>query len=114
MKSFLVIALLGAGIFVGVCNAYCFEQLPEANIDGGDPEGCIHEGEVHKLGSSWRLNCVDCDCSEDGSMRCCSTSGRPVGYNKVKCEVIFDEETCIHRVVRKDNPNKTCKHAMVG
>ncbi|XP_077113264.1 beta-microseminoprotein-like [Ranitomeya variabilis] len=111
MKSYLVIAWFGAGIFMGVCNAACFFQ---GSVDG-DAGGCSHEGELHNYGSSWTSKeCLNCNCHYDGAMTCCSNFGRPVNYNKVKCEAIFDKEACVYTVVRKDNPQKTCKHAMVG
>ncbi|XP_075207796.1 beta-microseminoprotein-like [Anomaloglossus baeobatrachus] len=110
MKYSLVIVLFGAGIFVGACNAYCFIQETE-----GNPGGCILDGELHKSGSSFRTkDCLDCHCHSDGSMNCCNNIPRPVGYNQERCKEIFYKEACVHLAVRKDNPKKTCKHALVG
>ncbi|KAM3913221.1 beta-microseminoprotein-like [Leptodactylus fuscus] len=112
--KFLLIVLLSVGIFVNLCNAACFNTAPKPR-KGRNPGGCRHEGETHDYGSSWRTkNCMDCSCSDDGSIRCCDIGGTPVGYNKEKCTDIFDKEACVHHVVRNDDPCKECEHAMVG
>ncbi|KAM3913635.1 beta-microseminoprotein-like [Leptodactylus fuscus] len=114
MKFLLVTALFGIGICVGVCNAACFRTLPHGHI-GRDPGGCINEGEIHEYGSRWRTdNCMDCDCSYDGSMQCCDVGGYVAEYDKKNCEVLFDKETCLSDVVRKDDPNKRCPHVIIG
>ncbi|XP_069835236.1 beta-microseminoprotein-like [Dendropsophus ebraccatus] len=112
MKSLLVIAFLGAGIFVSACNAACLFTGPRGH---GDPGGCVVDGVTHAYGSSWRTaECLDCDCYADGSTRCCDNVGRPVNYNQEKCMVIFDKEACVSTVVRKNDPSKICKHGRVG
>ncbi|XP_069836605.1 beta-microseminoprotein-like [Dendropsophus ebraccatus] len=88
--------------------------LPTLHLDG-DPGGCEFKGELHAYRTTWRTDdCLKCTCYSNGSMRCCTIGGRPVSYDKEQCVVIFDKETCMHNVVRKDNPNETCEHAAVG
>ncbi|XP_073441935.1 beta-microseminoprotein-like [Dendrobates tinctorius] len=112
MKYSLIIALFGAGILVGVCNAACAVMLNERQTD---PGGCIYDGKLHEYGSVWRTkNCQRCVCYGNGDIQCCDSVGRPVGYDKEKCKEVFYEEACVYIVVRKDNPKRTCKHAMVG
>ncbi|XP_056386387.1 beta-microseminoprotein-like [Hyla sarda] len=107
-KYLLVTALLGVGIFVGVCNAACFFIAP-------NPDGCVYEGNTHASGTSWRTDeCYDCTCNDNGSIRCCQVGGRPGNYNTEKCIALFNEETCQYTVVRKNNHKKTCAHDMVG
>ncbi|KAG8551980.1 hypothetical protein GDO81_004359 [Engystomops pustulosus] len=114
MKYFLVIALFGVGIIVGICNAACFNTGPKARR-GREPEGCDLNGKIYKYGSSWRTrDCMDCSCSTDGSLHCCQVGGRPVKYDKEKCTVIFDKDNCKYHVVRNDDPCKTCPHSSVG
>ncbi|KAM3913636.1 beta-microseminoprotein-like [Leptodactylus fuscus] len=114
MKFLLVTALFGIGIFVGVCNAACYNTAPHLHI-GRDPGGCIEKGEIHEYGSTWgKEKCMDCDCSYDGSIHCCTIGGYAVNYDKEKCKEIFNKETCLTDVVRKDDPNQRCPHGMVG
>ncbi|KAG8551978.1 hypothetical protein GDO81_004357 [Engystomops pustulosus] len=114
MKYSLVIALFSFGIIVGICDAACFNTPPK-RIRGRDPGGCTYDRTFHVYGSSWRTkDCMDCSCSDDGSIHCCQVGGRPDSYDKEKCTAIFDKENCRHHVVRNDDPCKTCPHSMVG
>ncbi|XP_066454873.1 beta-microseminoprotein-like [Eleutherodactylus coqui] len=111
MKYLWVIALFGAGIFVGICNAACFQSAPKEHEDG-DPEGCMYDGVVHEYGSKWRTKeCLDCHCSAGGSMTCCQAHGTPKNYDEKNCIKVWDQEACMYYVLRK---NATCEHAMVG
>ncbi|XP_041424741.1 beta-microseminoprotein [Xenopus laevis] len=102
--------VIALGILVTTCNAACFYQQPDEN-----QEGCLYDGELHRLRSTFRTkDCMRCTCAMDGSMRCCDISGRPVRYDKEKCEAVFNEKTCIYRVVEKKDHSKECEHSMVG
>ncbi|XP_077113265.1 beta-microseminoprotein-like [Ranitomeya variabilis] len=114
MKFSLTIALFGAGIFVGVCNAACV-LIPNERLSDGNPGGCNYDGKLHEYGSSWRAkDCLECNCDDDGTIQCCFSIGRPFAYDRVKCKEVFYKEACVYIVVRKDNPKRSCKHAMVG
>ncbi|NXI37691.1 MSMB protein, partial [Galbula dea] len=66
------------------------------------------EGELHLFGTKWRDNeCYDCSCSKDG-IECCTSFATPVGYDREKCISIFNKETCIYRVLEKDDFSKEC------
>ncbi|KAM8924053.1 beta-microseminoprotein-like [Pelodytes ibericus] len=68
---------------------------------------CMMDGEIHKVGSTWKSpSCLNCRCGKSG-LRCCTTYMTPVNYDKV-CEAIFNNETCSYTVVRKDDPSQSC------
>uniref|UniRef100_A0A8C8RNN1 Beta-microseminoprotein n=1 Tax=Pelusios castaneus TaxID=367368 RepID=A0A8C8RNN1_9SAUR len=104
MKCFLGI-LFAFVIVVTLCDAYCFFQLndPLESLDG-----CIQDGKQHQFGSSWTANCHRCHCGQNG-IRCCSIFHTPSGYDKEKCESIFNARTCSYTVVEKGNPSKDCE-----
>ncbi|KAG8551979.1 hypothetical protein GDO81_004358 [Engystomops pustulosus] len=105
-------AFLGAGIFLGICDAACFiTKTFEPNEK--DPGGCKHEGTFYRYGSSWSKNCIDCECSQ-GSLRCCVRGSQPVKYDTEMCTAIFDKDNCKYRYVRKDDPRRTCPHEIIG
>ncbi|NWR74281.1 MSMB protein, partial [Centropus unirufus] len=66
------------------------------------------KGQLHEFGSRWRSeSCYDCDCSREG-ISCCSSFPTPVDYDKEKCVSIFYKESCMYKVVQKDDDSKEC------
>ncbi|KFQ14306.1 Beta-microseminoprotein, partial [Leptosomus discolor] len=60
----------------------------------------------HELRSSWRTdNYLDCHCS---GIECCTSYMTPVNYDKEKCVRIFMKETCVYKVVEKNDHSKEC------
>ncbi|XP_038264163.1 beta-microseminoprotein-like isoform X1 [Dermochelys coriacea] len=109
-KCFLGI-LLAFDILVTLCDAFCFfEQNDPLNYT----KGCIRDGKLHGFGTSWTANCNRCYCSPNG-IRCCSIYHSPSGYDREKCESIFNMDTCSYSVVEKADPSKACEvHSWVG
>ncbi|XP_009676180.1 beta-microseminoprotein isoform X2 [Struthio camelus] len=104
MKGFLAF-LLATSIIVALGDAYCFQKI---NRPGESDEGCILDGKLYPFGEISRTeNCYRCSCSRD-AMRCCTLFHTPVGYNKEKCKVVFNKESCNYDVVQKDDPSKEC------
>ncbi|XP_044224362.1 beta-microseminoprotein-like isoform X4 [Thunnus albacares] len=64
----------------------------------------------HPVGSSWRnSDCMDCSC--DG---CCAAYSTPKKFPD-DCVSVFDQEACVHRVHKKDDPTVECPiYAAVG
>ncbi|XP_053892110.1 beta-microseminoprotein-like [Malaclemys terrapin pileata] len=104
MKCFLGI-LFAFGILVTLCDAFCFYQR---NDPLKSTEGCSQDEKVHKFGATWTANCNRCHCSRNG-IRCCSTYHSPAGYDREKCESIFNKDTCSYSVVEKADPSKACE-----
>ncbi|XP_007478114.2 beta-microseminoprotein-like [Monodelphis domestica] len=71
--------------------------------------GCKdHNGKIHGLFFSWiNEDCEVCHCFVAG-MKCARLIARPIGYDKDKCEEIFDKESCRYEAVEKDNPSQSC------
>ncbi|XP_025906567.1 beta-microseminoprotein-like [Nothoprocta perdicaria] len=104
MKGFLAF-LLAMGIIVALGDAYCFTKT---NTAGESAKGCILDGKLYPFGEIERTeNCFRCSCSQD-AIRCCSLFHTPVGFDKERCKVVFNKESCNYDVVEKDDPSKEC------
>ncbi|XP_074011048.1 beta-microseminoprotein-like [Numenius arquata] len=89
-------------------NAYCFFERFKPGVSDGVILGCLNsQGEVHKFGSWKTEDCHNCSCSRRG-IHCCSSFASPAGYDKEKCESIFNKETCTYKVVKKNDHSKEC------
>jgi len=64
----------------------------------------------HPVGSSWRNSeCMDCDCGG-----CCDAYSTPKQFPD-DCVSVFDQEACVYRVHKKDDPTVECPiYAAVG
>ncbi|XP_061261686.1 beta-microseminoprotein isoform X2 [Bos javanicus] len=114
--SFVVLAT-----FVTLCNAQCYfipnessasnGDLPDPGIEARSPAlaGCKDlSGVTHELKSDWKTeNCESCHCSNDG-IECCNTAAIPMGYDRDKCQAVFNKETCTYTVLEKKDPLKNC------
>ncbi|NWW73207.1 MSMB protein, partial [Climacteris rufus] len=70
--------------------------------------GCILNGKLYPFGHIDRTDdCFRCSCSQR-MMSCCSLFHTPISYDKEKCKVVFNENTCNYDVVQKDDPSKEC------
>ncbi|XP_075697641.1 beta-microseminoprotein-like [Rhinoderma darwinii] len=113
--KFLVTVAFGAGIFVIVCNAYCFSTDNKVE-PGKEPKGCFYRKKMYSLNSQFRTtNCLDCTCKSDGNMDCCSAYGTPVNYDKERCHFKFDQQACMYKLIPNEDPTKQCEsYGMVG
>ncbi|ELV11879.1 beta-microseminoprotein isoform X1 [Tupaia chinensis] len=101
-------SLLVFAAFVTFCNAQCYTIRKEVTPNDLSTGCKDKEGVVHPLKSKWKTeNCEQCSCGHYG-IHCCNTVPIPVGYDEVKCQKIFNKETCSNTVVERKNPEKTC------
>ncbi|XP_066205454.1 beta-microseminoprotein [Saccopteryx leptura] len=106
-------ALLGSLMvlvtFMTLCNAQC-TYLSKTKILGDLSDDCQDlQGVTHPLNSKWRTdNCEECSCKQDG-IYCCNTFPIPMVYDEIKCQKIFNKETCSFTVVERNNPENSCK-----
>ncbi|XP_006118215.1 beta-microseminoprotein-like [Pelodiscus sinensis] len=108
MKGFLGF-FLAFGMLVTLCDAACFIEPANPSI-----KGCVQDGIRYPYGATWVKDCNSCTCYQDGA-QCCTTYGRPTGFDEKKCHLVFHTESCSYSVVEKDNPSKTCEFTgMVG
>ncbi|XP_061261685.1 beta-microseminoprotein isoform X1 [Bos javanicus] len=86
-------------------------DLPDPGIEARSPAlaGCKDlSGVTHELKSDWKTeNCESCHCSNDG-IECCNTAAIPMGYDRDKCQAVFNKETCTYTVLEKKDPLKNC------
>ncbi|KAM5241296.1 beta-microseminoprotein [Hipposideros larvatus] len=101
-------SLVVLAAFVTVCSAQCY-IMPKTNFPDDSSNECKDaNGVTHPLNSRWKTeNCEACFCSQEG-IDCCSIVATPVNYDTVKCEKIFNKETCSYTVVEQKDPEKTC------
>ncbi|NXK51582.1 MSMB protein, partial [Chauna torquata] len=70
--------------------------------------GCLLEGKLYPFGEISRTdNCFRCSCSQE-AISCCSLFHTPVGYDKNRCEIVFNKKSCSYNVVQKKDPSKEC------
>ncbi|KAF5921980.1 hypothetical protein HPG69_015430, partial [Diceros bicornis minor] len=112
----LLCSLLVWATFVTLCNAQCYVILNENTPDNLSNECKDLDGVTHPMNSTWKTeSCVECSCGQDG-INCCNTLcfclndsvAVPVGYDKIKCQKIFNKETCSYKVVERENAEKIC------
>ncbi|CAI9576868.1 unnamed protein product [Staurois parvus] len=80
------------------------------------PKGAfITEKHMNLVLSGKLKNCYQCWCFLDGSMKCCSTYGTPIGYDEENCEAVFDKASCSYNLIPKYDPTVKCESkGMVG
>ncbi|KAM4636678.1 beta-microseminoprotein J1-like [Discoglossus pictus] len=100
MKNFLGCLIIFV-ISVTVCDAQC------RVIENSTPDGCIYNGTKYNWNETWDTpHCQNCTCTEE-SVQCCAKYETPMNFDH-KCVSIFDDENCVYRVVRKDDPCQEC------
>ncbi|MEE6516699.1 hypothetical protein FKM82_026367 [Ascaphus truei] len=115
MKFLLTLALAFA-VSVALSSASCYMQKLKLNLNPKiQVAGCMKDGEVHAFDTKWKTpDCFECSCRRDG-MQCCSTFGKPEGYDKETCEEILDKKSCTYNVVKKNDHSETCPiTSMIG
>ncbi|XP_023383748.1 beta-microseminoprotein isoform X2 [Pteropus vampyrus] len=107
MKA-LLCRLMVWSTFVTLCNAQCY-FMPNMYTPGDLSNECKDlDGVTHPLSSKWKTeNCEECSCGQDG-ISCCNIAAIPMNYDTIKCQKIFNKETCSYTVVEQKDPGKTC------
>ncbi|XP_053307303.1 beta-microseminoprotein-like [Spea bombifrons] len=110
-KIFLTFALVLSALVV-LSSAACYSDNLTLNPKTRT-KVCIMDGKIHSIGTKWKTpQCERCTCGPSG-MHCCTDYMKPAGYDKAKCEAIFDQEKCTYNLVRKDDPSKKCNEAAI-
>ncbi|KAM4637074.1 beta-microseminoprotein-like [Discoglossus pictus] len=101
MNNFLLYAI-SAALLVTACNGQCNAVRNELT------DGCIVNGIKYQLNTEWDApDCFTCTCSA-GAYTCCKKYSTPTEFSS-DCISFLDEKNCIYRVVRKDDPSKSCE-----
>ncbi|XP_044224386.1 beta-microseminoprotein-like [Thunnus albacares] len=97
--KYLALALLLCAL-PSLSTAACYVKLMEAGMTHCQD----HVDKTwHPVGSSWRNSkCMDCSCS-----RCCDAYSTPTAFPN-DCVSVFDQEACVYRVHKKDDPTIEC------
>ncbi|XP_023784995.1 beta-microseminoprotein-like [Cyanistes caeruleus] len=71
--------------------------------------GCLSDRNLYVFGAVWKNeDCFQCRCKM-GAMTCCSLVLIPKKYDRVNCVGLFHKKSCSIRVVKKTNPEISCK-----
>uniref|UniRef100_A0A4W2EQK4 Beta-microseminoprotein n=1 Tax=Bos indicus x Bos taurus TaxID=30522 RepID=A0A4W2EQK4_BOBOX len=105
LRNALLFSFVVLATFVTLCNAQCYFIPNESSASNGCKD---LSGVTHELKSDWKTeNCESCHCSNDG-IECCNTAAIPMGYDRDKCQAVFNKETCTYTVLEKKDPLKNC------
>ncbi|XP_070607354.1 beta-microseminoprotein [Erythrolamprus reginae] len=89
-----------------LCDAQC-------SVKPVGKKGCFQNGKWYRAPAVWKTNnCQRCECKPK-ELICCSLVFRPINYDKEKCIAMFHRQSCSIRVVRKNDPSKSC-HVFAG
>ncbi|XP_021255757.1 beta-microseminoprotein-like [Numida meleagris] len=85
-----------------LCNARCYFRT-------SSKYGCISNRNLYVFGAVWKTeDCYQCKCKMN-AMVCCSLVSIPKNYDRVNCVGLFHKKSCSIRVVKKTNPDISCK-----
>ncbi|XP_039927221.1 beta-microseminoprotein-like [Hirundo rustica] len=71
--------------------------------------GCLSDRNLYVFGAVWKNeDCFQCRCKM-GAMTCCSLVLMPKKYDRVNCVGLFHKKSCSIRVVKRTNPEISCK-----
>uniref|UniRef100_A0A8C2YG17 Beta-microseminoprotein n=1 Tax=Coturnix japonica TaxID=93934 RepID=A0A8C2YG17_COTJA len=71
--------------------------------------GCISNRNLYVFGAVWKTeDCYQCKCKMN-AMVCCSLVSIPKNYDRANCVGLFHKKSCSIRVVKKTNPDISCK-----
>ncbi|XP_072484627.1 beta-microseminoprotein J1-like [Notamacropus eugenii] len=95
--------------FLTFCDAYCMSK--PLQLEGEElPKGCRDSnGVMHDFNTHWQYDCTSCSCDSRAGLSCCSMVMKPHGYDKDKCQEIFNKEKCTISVVEKADPTVPCE-----
>nr|XP_009505896.1 PREDICTED: beta-microseminoprotein-like [Phalacrocorax carbo] len=101
MKFLLVLCLIL--LFSGtLCDARCYFR-PASKY------GCLSNRNLYVFGAVWKTaDCYQCRCKMT-AMICCSLVLIPKNYDRMNCVGLFHKKSCSIRVVKKTNPDISCK-----
>ncbi|XP_028941019.1 beta-microseminoprotein-like [Antrostomus carolinensis] len=84
------------------CDARCYFR-PASKY------GCLSNRNLYVFGAVWKTeDCYQCRCKMT-AMICCSLVLIPKNYDRVNCVGLFHKKSCSIRVVKKTNPDISCK-----
>ncbi|XP_009887027.1 PREDICTED: beta-microseminoprotein-like, partial [Charadrius vociferus] len=85
-----------------LCDARCYFR-PASKY------GCLSNRNLYVFGAVWKTeDCYQCRCKMN-AMICCSLVLVPKNYDRVNCVGLFHKKSCSIRVVKKTNPDISCK-----
>ncbi|XP_010010315.1 PREDICTED: beta-microseminoprotein-like [Nestor notabilis] len=85
-----------------LCDARCYFR-PASKY------GCLSNRNLYVFGAVWKTeDCYQCKCKMT-AMICCSLVLIPKNYDRVNCVGLFHKKSCSIRVVKKTNPDISCK-----
>ncbi|XP_009318946.1 PREDICTED: beta-microseminoprotein-like [Pygoscelis adeliae] len=85
-----------------LCDARCYFR-PASKY------GCLSNRNLYVFGAAWKTeDCYQCRCKLT-AMICCSLVLIPKNYDRVNCVGLFHKKSCSIRVVKKTNPDISCK-----
>ncbi|XP_040462614.1 beta-microseminoprotein-like [Falco naumanni] len=85
-----------------LCDARCYFR-PASKY------GCLSNRNLYVFGAVWKTeDCYQCRCKMN-AMICCSLVVIPKNYDRVNCVGLFHKKSCSIRVVKKTNPDISCK-----
>ncbi|XP_063194506.1 beta-microseminoprotein-like [Chroicocephalus ridibundus] len=85
-----------------LCDARCYFR-PASKY------GCLSNRNLYVFGAVWKTeDCYQCRCKMN-AMICCSLVLIPKNYDRANCVGLFHKKSCSIRVVKKTNPDISCK-----
>ncbi|KAG8551986.1 hypothetical protein GDO81_004365 [Engystomops pustulosus] len=114
--KYLVDLILSACIFITLCNASCMYTEPPELKEGLTLKGCERNGKLHNFGTEWKdEDCYECQCLQNGSLKCCINIEKPSNYDPERCFFEFDKKACKYKLIPNEDPEKQClSYSVVG
>ncbi|XP_033097584.1 beta-microseminoprotein-like [Anneissia japonica] len=72
---------------------------------------CIYENKIYGSLEKWTTkDCKTCTCSYAGNgYQCCRDAWMPIDYSWDDCVPVWDEDNCVYRLVRIEDPDVECE-----